>query len=204
MHRPPSSRKETGPLSAWFGWYFKEVDLPLRLPDSLFLYLGEVTGSYTLFVNGREVPHTVARWPRRLTYADVGPYVKAGQENKILIRVRDEEDGGGITARPVALENATPPPRIHFDLSNKKQAEVFMADLHKPLMQEGVNLGWVDGGSGDVEMPGLNEQMWTNRVYYDYTQEETNKRGFIFGRYGGWGSQRYPAWRILMRNLSTR
>ncbi len=176
------------------GWYFKEVDLPLRLPDSLFLYLGEVTGSYTLFVNGREVPHTVARWPRRLTYADVGPYVKAGQENKILIRVRDEEDGGGITARPVALENATPPPRIHFDLSNKKQAEVFMADLHKPLMQEGVNFWWVDGGSGDVEMPGLNEQMWTNRVYYDYTQEETNKRGFIFGRYGGWGSQRYPAY----------
>ena len=175
------------------GWYFKEVELPPRLPDSLYLYLGEVTGSYRLFVNGKEVPHTVAKWPRRLTYADVGPYVKAGRENKIMIRVRDEEDGGGITARPVALENVAPPPRIHFDLSNKKQAEVFMNDLHKPLMREGVNFWWVDGGSGDVDMPGLNQQMWTNRVYYDYTQRETDKRGFIFSRYGGWGSQRYPA-----------
>lgn len=175
------------------GWYFRELELPSGLPDSLYLYLGEVPGSYRVFVNGKEAPHTTAKWPRRLTYADLGPYVRRGQENRIMIRVRDEENGDGIIARPVALENVKPPPRIHFDLSNKKQAEVFMRDLHKPLMQEGVNFWWVDGGSGDVEMPGLNEQMWTNRVYYDYTEEETNKRGFIFGRYGGWGSQRYPA-----------
>jgi alpha-glucosidase (family GH31 glycosyl hydrolase) len=35
--------------------------------------------------------------------------------------------------------------------------------------------------------------MWSNRVFYDFTARETGKRSFIFSRYGGWGSHRYPA-----------
>jgi len=60
-------------------------------------------------------------------------------------------------------------------------------------MRQGVDLWWVDGGSGAVDMPGLNKQLWTNKVFYDYTQQETGRRGFILGRYGDWGSERYPA-----------
>jgi alpha-glucosidase (family GH31 glycosyl hydrolase) len=67
-----------------------------------------------------------------------------------------------------------------------------MRYLHKPLMQQGVDVWWVDGGSGDVDMPGLNKQLWTNKVFYDYTQQQTGQRGFILGRYGDWGSERYP------------
>jgi alpha-glucosidase (family GH31 glycosyl hydrolase) len=29
-------------------------------------------------------------------------------------------------------------------------------------------------------------------VYYDFTQDHTNKRAFVFSRYGGWGNHRYP------------
>jgi alpha-glucosidase (family GH31 glycosyl hydrolase) len=42
-------------------------------------------------------------------------------------------------------------------------------------------------------MDGLNSQMWTNRVFYDFTRQQTGKRSFIFSRYGGWGSHRYPS-----------
>ncbi len=174
-------------------WYRKSVELPTSLPDSLYIYFGEVRGTYQLFVNGKEVLHSTVQWPRRLTFANITSTVRAGRKNEFVVRIADRQYGGGITATPVSIVSMNPPPRIYFDLSNKKQADVFMKDLHEPLMKEGVNFWWVDGGSGSVEMPGLNKQLWTNRVYYDFTREETNERGFIFGRYGGWGSQRYPA-----------
>jgi alpha-glucosidase (family GH31 glycosyl hydrolase) len=85
-----------------------------------------------------------------------------------------------------------PPARITFDLSDQKQADVFMRSLHGPLMSQGVDFWWVDGGSGSVDMPGLNKQLWTNKVFYDYSAQATGKRAFILGRYGDWGSERYP------------
>ena len=82
---------------------------------------------------------------------------------------------------------------MRFNLAEKRQAEVFMNVLHKPLVDQGVSFWWVDGGSGSCEMDGLNSQMWANRVFYDFTRQETGKRSFIFSRYGGWGSHRYPS-----------
>ena len=41
-------------------------------------------------------------------------------------------------------------------------------------------------------MPGLNAQLWTNKVFYDFSQQHTGRRAFILGRYGDWGSERYP------------
>ncbi len=93
----------------------------------------------------------------------------------------------------VTIQNTPSPEPIYFNLAVKKQASVFMNVLHGPLMREGVNFWWIDGGRGAAKMPGLNNQLWTNRVYYDYTQRLTHDRGFVFSRYGGWGNQRYPA-----------
>ena len=174
-------------------WYRARVKLPATLPASLYIYLGEVGQTYRIFINGKEVTHSHIQWPRRLTYADIAPYAKAGQNNEIALRVEPGPQGGGLLRAPVALRDVLPPKRIYFDLSNQQQADIFMRDLHGPLMQGGVNAWWVDGGGGAADMPGLNKQLWTNKVFYDYTEQATGQRGFILSRYGDWGSERYPA-----------
>ncbi|MGB9880821.1 MAG: TIM-barrel domain-containing protein, partial [Anaerolineae bacterium] len=77
-----------------------------------------------------------------------------------------------------------------FNLALRDHAEVFMDVLHKPLHAQGVDFWWIDGAAASA--PGLNGQMWTNKVYYDKTQTYTGKRALIFSRYGGHGSHRYP------------
>ena len=174
------------------GWYRLKLSLPEKLPGAMYVYLGEAEQSYRIFINGKEVEHSHVQWPRRLTYADIKPYVRPGQSNEIALRVVSGEQGGGIFRGPVAIRDVLPPERIAFNLADKAQADIFMRDLHQPLMQAGVNSWWVDGGGGAADMPGLNPQMWTNKVFYDYSQQFTGQRGFILGRYGDWGSERYP------------
>jgi alpha-glucosidase (family GH31 glycosyl hydrolase) len=192
MRTDQSWNRQGYPDYQGIGWYRTSVSLPEQLPEALYLYLGEVGQTYRLFVNGKEVEHSHVQWPRRLTYADIKPYVHPGQANEIALRLVPGEQGGGIFRGPVAIRDVTPPPRIAFDLSDKQQADVFMRDLHGPLMQAGVSSWWVDGGGGATQMPGLNPQFWTNKVFYDFSQQFTGQRAFILGRYGDWGSERYP------------
>ncbi|MBV9344461.1 MAG: DUF5110 domain-containing protein, partial [Gammaproteobacteria bacterium] len=175
------------------GWYRASIDLPAHLPPRVILYLGAVRRAYRLFVNGQEAQPSRIHWPQRLTHTDITRFIRPGTTNEILLRVEAEgERGGGILLGPVALRDVEPPPRIAFDLSNREQAQVSMRDLHGPLLDQGVDFWWVDGGSGATGMPGLNAQLWTNKVFYDYTQEHSGRRAFILGRYGDWGSERYP------------
>jgi alpha-glucosidase (family GH31 glycosyl hydrolase) len=179
------------------GWYRTTVHLPAQLPKVLYLWLGEVASSYQVFVNGQDATHSQIHWPQRLSSTDLTAFAAPGGELEIVLRVEPDvtpgqEARGGIVLGPTALRDVKPPERIYFDLSNQHQADVSMRDLHGPLMQQGVDVWWVDGGSGAVDMPGLNKQMWTNKVFYDYSQKESGKRAFILGRYGDWGSQRYP------------
>jgi alpha-glucosidase (family GH31 glycosyl hydrolase) len=173
-------------------WYHKTVTLPAQLPQRLYLYFAQVDHDYRLFINGQEARHAAVHWPQRLTFTDVAPYMKAGTRNDIYLRVEPGEWGSGIRLAPVTLTDVIPAQRIYFDLSNQKQADIFMRDLHGPLMRKGVDVWWVDGGSGAVDMPGLNKQLWTNKVYYDYSEQQSGRRAFILGRYGDWGSERYP------------
>ena len=175
-------------------WYRKRVRLPPRLPPHLYLYLSQQSRDYQLYIDGREIAHSHVRWPRRLTFADLSAYVKAGQTIEIALRMQPNEYGSGFLRGLLALRDVKPPGRIYFDLSDKQQAEISMRDLHEPLLRQGVDFWWVDGGSGAAEMPGLNPQLWTNRVFYDDSQKATGQRGFILSRYGGWGSERYPAY----------
>ena len=175
-------------------WYRTSIRLPAQLPASLYLVFGEVASSYRLFVNGQEIPHSQIQWPQRVTYADVAAHVRAGEVNSIVLRVVAGKWGSGLLGSRIALRDVKPPPRIFFDLSNQRQADISMQTLHKPLLDQGVAFWWIDGGSGAVDMPGLDKQLWTNKVFYDATEQATGKRGFILGRYGGWGSERYPGY----------
>jgi hypothetical protein len=199
------------------GWYRLSFSVPANLPATVYLYLGEVASSYRLFVNGREVKHSHVQWPRRLTYADVTAALRGGERNVIALRVEPPAPPqppeaprplrpAGILRGPVALRNVRPPPRIYLNLADRKEAQVSMRDLHEPLIRQGMDFWWVDGGGGAAQMPGLDPQLWTNKVFYDATERETGKRSFILSRYGGWGSERYPGyftgdtyseWRVL-------
>lgn len=175
-------------------WYRTRARLPPKLPPHLYLYLSRQGKDYQLFIDGRAVAHSHVTWPRRLTFADITAYAKPGQTLDIAVRIEPSEYGSGFLRGFLAIRDVPPPGRIYFDLSNQKQAEVSMRYLHGPLLEQGASFWWVDGGSGAAEMPGLDPQLWTNRVLYDYTQEKTGRRGFILARYGGWGSERYPAY----------
>ena len=193
------------------GWYRLSFRVPATLPRAVYLYFGEVAGSYRLFVNGDEVQHSHVQWPRRLTYADITAALHAGQRNVIALRVEPPQPSvparpAGILRGPVALRDIVPPPRIFLNLADRKQAQISMSDLHAPLMRAGLDFWWVDGGGGAAQMPGLDPQLWTNEVFYDASERETGKRAFILSRYGGWGSERYPGfftgdaysqWRVL-------
>ena len=179
-----------------FAWYRKQVSIPASaLKQPLYCIFGGVDDEYDLYVNGTFAGHLGAPGSSvysSLTSTDISGYVHAG-DNLIALRVNDWGGGGGISAGPVLLSDQLPAKGIHFNLADKHQANVFMDVLHAPLIKQGIAFWWVDGGSGSCDMKGLNSQMWTNRVFYDFTQKQTNERGFIFSRYGGWGSHRYPS-----------
>ena len=178
-------------------WYRKSVMLPNVLPHPLLLMFGGVDDEYDLFVNGEKAGHLGSRPDGSVysttTYTDVSSFVKPGESNLIVVRVNDWGGGGGIVQQPAAFSDRTPPEGIRFNLADKRQAEVFMNVLHNPIIDQGVDFWWIDGGRGSCEMPGLSPQMWTNEVFYDFTEKHTGKRAFVFSRYGGWGNHRYPS-----------
>jgi len=205
-----SWQKQGFPQYAGIGWYRISFRVPASLPPAVYLYLGEVAGGYRLFVNGKEIQHSHVQWPRRLTYADITAALHAGQRNIIALRVEPPQPPpgrpAGILRGPVALRNSVPPPRIYLNLADRKEAQISMSVLHEPLIRQGMDFWWVDGGGGAAQMPGLDPQLWTNKVFYDATEQQTGKRAFILSRYGGWGSERYPGfftgdtyseWRVL-------
>ncbi len=179
-----------------FAWYRKWVDLPSRLPKKVYAIFGGVDDEYDLFINGEKVTHHGSPGNsvyNTTTVTDVKNYVKPGKANLVVVRVKDWGGYGGLTKLPVEFSNVVPSNGIKFNLANKLQDRVFMQVLHAPVMRDGVDFWWIDGGSGACSMKGLNNQLWTNRVYYDFTRDFTHDRGLIFSRYGGWGNERYPA-----------
>ena len=175
------------------GWYRKWVAIPAELHAAhLYAVFGSVDDEYDIYVNGQKAAHHSRSW-NELTSTDILPFVRKGEENLIVLRVNDLGGEGGLSGPTAMITDVIRQEGMRFNLAEKRQAEVFMGVLHKPLIDQGVSFWWVDGGSGSSEMEGLNAQMWSNRVFYDFTRQETGKRSFIFSRYGGWGSHRYPA-----------
>jgi alpha-glucosidase (family GH31 glycosyl hydrolase) len=185
--------KQGYPAYDGVAWYRKRITVPTGLhPEHLYAEFGSVDDEYDIFINGKKVGHHSPAW-NSITYTDVLPYVKQGGENLIVLRVNDWGGDGGVSGPTALLTDAIRRDGLRFNLAVKREAEVYMNVLHKPLIDQGVSFWWVDGGSGSCEMSGLSSQMWANRVFYDFTQTQTGKRSFIFSRYGGWGSHRYPA-----------
>ncbi len=176
------------------GWYRKWIELPENAAQRLYLILGGAASQYALFVNGKMAGDHISAGNETyntMTYTDITDFVQRGKRNLLALRINAWSNYGGLTALPVEISDAVPAGLLEFTLTDKRQAHAFMNALHAPPMKEGVDFWWIDG-TGPCPVKGLNGQLWTNKIYYDFTQELTGKRSLILSRYAGWGSQQYP------------
>lgn len=177
------------------GWYRKWIELPANNAQRLYVIFGGSASQYALFVNGKMVGDHISAGNQNyntMTYTDITDFFQKGKRNLLTLRINAWSNYGGLTALPVEISDAPPPGMLEFTLTDKRQADAFMNALHGPPMKEGIDFWWIDG-TGPCPVNGLNSQLWTNKLYYDFTQNLTGKRSLILSRYAGWGSQRYPA-----------
>jgi alpha-glucosidase (family GH31 glycosyl hydrolase) len=80
---------------------------------------------------------------------------------------------------------------VRFDLANGKDIKVHTGRLLTPLLKQGVDFFWLDGSAR--AKTDVDDQLWSNHVYYNHSQKITGKRPLILSRNGGAGSHRYPA-----------
>lgn len=78
-----------------------------------------------------------------------------------------------------------------YDFGKPSHAAAVFKHLIAPLYDAGVDFMWLDGQNGAT--PGVNNQLWTNHLFYtDMQRRFPNRRPMILSRYGGLGSHRYP------------
>ena len=76
-----------------------------------------------------------------------------------------------------------------WDISRKRDADLIVEKLLRPVQEDGIDLWWVDGPSPTKVVP---DTAWTNHVYYTALEKHTQQRPVILSRYGGLGCHRYP------------
>ncbi len=193
-------------------WYRKWVELPENLKNGpVHIGFGGVADEYDLYVNGKLVTHYGSqdkRYENRDSDTDITQYLNKDGKNLICLRVKSDGWQGGFTRLPIAIDSeAVGGWGAGFNLALKDQADLWV-HFHNQLNDQGIDFWWIDGDC--AQMDGLNGQLWTNKVYYDGQEKHTGKRSFIFSRYGGPGSHRYPgfftgdncaSWRILTSEI---
>ena len=183
------------PGTIGLAWYRKWITVPQMAPKRLYLVLGGAADQYQLFINGKKVTEHISAGNHvynTMTYTDITDVIDRQKRNLIALRVNAWSTYGGLTALPVEISDGVPQGMLEFTLTDKREADAFMNALHAPLMKQGVDFWWIDG-SGPCPVNGLDGQLWTNRLYYLFSEAFTGKRTLIMSRYAGWGSERYPA-----------
>ncbi len=177
-----------------YGWFRKWVELPAKMQTGkVFLSFGGVDDEYELYINGKMVAKYGSPGNSvydKLTETEISGYLKPTGRNLIALRVLDWGNNGGFTKLPMVLGTESYGVQgVRFNLADKKEATVY-TDYLNEIVDQGLDFWWIDGDYAN--MPGLNSQMWTNRMYYTAQEKHTGERSFIFSRYGGPGSHRYP------------
>ena len=95
-------------------------------------------------------------------------------------------------ARRLGIDPASANP-VPFDIGNPDFAAVYLEVLHHPLEAQGVDFWWVDWQQGNrSQMAGLDPLWWLNHLHFYDLARDGQKRPFVFTRWGGLGSHRYP------------
>ena len=105
--------------------------------------------------------------------------------------VSAHEDCYEETAKAMGVDPKTEQ-NIPFDIAEKKFIDVYFDKILKPLEDMGVDFWWMDWQQGNTsKTEGLDPLWMLNHYHYNYARKD-GKRGILFSRFSGYGSQRYP------------
>ena len=84
---------------------------------------------------------------------------------------------------------------VPFHIDEKKWADAYYKAVLKPIEDQGNDFWWLDWQQWRESLynPGLSNTFWLNHVFYKYAEENhPDTRPFLYHRWGGLGSHRYP------------
>ncbi len=82
--------------------------------------------------------------------------------------------------------------RICFDFGDPKYVEAYFKYTHHQNEEDGVDFWWTDGFPKNSGSMLKSDNPWLLNHFHYIDSCKNNKRGMIFSRYAGIGSQRYP------------
>jgi alpha-glucosidase (family GH31 glycosyl hydrolase) len=95
-------------------------------------------------------------------------------------------------AEQLGIDPGTEQP-IPFDIADPKFTKAYFEILHHPLEEMGVDFWWMDWQQGTkTTVEGLDPLFWLNHLHFYDRARDGITRPFIFSRWGGLGSHRYP------------
>ncbi|HSO69065.1 MAG TPA: TIM-barrel domain-containing protein [Arachnia sp.] len=105
--------------------------------------------------------------------------------------VRRHEEAYPSVARAVGIDPATGA-AVEFDVTSREFVDAYLAHLHHPLEDQGVDFWWIDWQSGGATaLAGLDPLWMLNHIHY-HDSGRGGRRPLTFSRYSGPGSHRYP------------
>ena len=84
---------------------------------------------------------------------------------------------------------------VPFHIDEKKWAEAYYKAVLKPIEEQGNDFWWLDWQQWRRSKfnKGLSNTFWLNHVFFNYAKDNyPEKRPFLYHRWGGLGSHRYP------------
>jgi len=82
---------------------------------------------------------------------------------------------------------------IKFEIADADFTEAYFEVLHHPYESMGIDFWWIDWQQGlETGLPGLDPLWWLNHLHFYDLGRDLNRRPFIFSRWGGYGTHRYP------------
>ncbi len=84
---------------------------------------------------------------------------------------------------------------VPFKIDEKKWADAYFKTVLEPMEQIGVDFWWLDWQQWKESKytPGLSNTFWLNHTFFKHaSNRDSRERPFIYHRWGGLGSHRYP------------
>ena len=101
------------------------------------------------------------------------------------------EDGYKAVADAMGVDREREEPVI-FDFTDPKFVDAYFEHLLHPHEEIGVDFWWIDWQQGRASKIPNMDPLWLLN-HYHYLDNSRKRRGLVLSRYGGLGSQRYPA-----------